>query len=214
MLFSLLQIKEARVNLGLQKLRDGASDVEHMKTILAAEQDKLAIATRETNAMLQSLELSSAEAEKEANRVAHIRTACLAEAAAVEAERDDCRADLAGAQPYLDAANEALASVQPSHIVEMRTLKKPSDIIRVVFDQVLLLLHRPTNPVTGVMLMVNKHDVPFLAPSWQQALYMMVDTSFLRHVQLFEKDKINEETVELLQVGMGTETGVSIGLNC
>ncbi len=66
------------------------------------------------------------------------------------------QADLAAAEPFLHAANEALNSIQPSHIVEMRTLKKPSDIIRVVLDQVRcahihiqrMLTHAPTHAST------------------------------------------------------------------
>ncbi len=47
------------MNLGLQKLIKGAEDVEAMKLVLAAEQVKLDKATKETNAMLGSLETSS-----------------------------------------------------------------------------------------------------------------------------------------------------------
>jgi dynein heavy chain len=54
-----LKIKESRVNLGLEKLIQGAQDVDDMKKVLAEEQVKLEIATVETNKMLASLEVSS-----------------------------------------------------------------------------------------------------------------------------------------------------------
>lgn len=54
-----------RLNLGLQKLIQGAKDVEAMKIVLAEEQKKLEVATAETMKMLASLEVSSAEARKE-----------------------------------------------------------------------------------------------------------------------------------------------------
>ena len=54
-----LKDKEGRVNLGLQKLIQGAKDVEDMKKVLAEEQIKLEIATNETAKMLESLEVRS-----------------------------------------------------------------------------------------------------------------------------------------------------------
>lgn len=54
-----------RLNLGLQKLIQGAKDVAAMKIVLAEEQKKLEVATTETMKMLEGLEVSSAEARKE-----------------------------------------------------------------------------------------------------------------------------------------------------
>ncbi len=53
--------------------------------------------------------------------------------------------------------------------------------------QVLLLLQRNVFPVASAVLAVNKRPLEFLSPSWERALVMMVDSSFLRHVQMFEK---------------------------
>ena len=58
-----------RLNLGLQKLIQGAKDVAAMKIVLAEEQKKLEVATAETMNMLSSLEVSSAEARKEGDQV-------------------------------------------------------------------------------------------------------------------------------------------------
>lgn len=57
-----------RLNLGLQKLIQGAKDVAAMKIVLAEEQKKLEVATAETMKMLASLEVSSAEARKEGDQ--------------------------------------------------------------------------------------------------------------------------------------------------
>lgn len=62
-----------RLNLGLQKLIQGAKDVEAMKIVLAEEQKKLEVATTETMKMLSSLEVSSAEARKEGDQASTSR---------------------------------------------------------------------------------------------------------------------------------------------
>lgn len=61
-----------RLNLGIQKLIQGAKDVAAMKIVLAEEQEKLEVATAETMKMLSSLEVSSAEAHKEEEQVIDI----------------------------------------------------------------------------------------------------------------------------------------------
>ena len=64
-----LKKKADNVALGLDKLEQGAKDVAAMKIVLADQQVKLKAATIETNKMLASLEISSAEAMKESKLV-------------------------------------------------------------------------------------------------------------------------------------------------
>lgn len=71
------QEKEMRLNLGLQKLIQGAKDVAAMKIVLAEEQKKLEVATTETMKMLSSLEVSSAEARKEGDQARITATAVI-----------------------------------------------------------------------------------------------------------------------------------------
>jgi dynein heavy chain len=156
-------------------------------------------------AQLGSLEISSLEAEKESKKVAKIKSGCEAEAARITAEKEGCEADLAKAQPFLDEANTAIESIKPAHINEVKKLPKPSDIIRLVFDGVLVLfMGKMDPPILGELLM-NKKTFEFLSPSWSFALTVMADTQFLKKIQEFEKDKMNEETIELLSPYMDLE---------
>jgi dynein heavy chain len=82
-----LKDKESRVKLGLDKLIQGAQDVEAMKIVLAAEQLKLEEATINTNKMLDSLELSSADAKREGSHVAGIKAKCNEDAMRIGAEK-------------------------------------------------------------------------------------------------------------------------------
>ena len=190
--------KEGRVHLGLQKLTQGAEDVEAMKIVLAEEQVKLEKATEETNAMLGSLEISSLEAEKESTKVAAIKTSCEAEATRISGEKDACEADLAKAQPFLDDAMRAIASIKPAHINEVKKLPKPSDIIKLVFDGVLILFQAPLDPVQATNVTVAKQTFEFITASYTNAQSVMADTKFLQKLQSFEKDKMSEETIELM----------------
>jgi dynein heavy chain len=203
-----LKKKADNVALGLDKLQQGAKDVAAMKIVLADQQVKLAAATIETNTMLASLEISSAEAMKESKLVQGIKDSCEKDRTRISGEKTQCMADLAKAQPYVDQANSAIDSIKPGDIGEVKVLKKPSDIIKLVFDCVLLLFSKPLNPVKNVTLVIKKQEVSFLDASWNHALPFMTSSDFLKQLQWFGKgseqspiagkDLMNAETIELL----------------
>lgn len=53
--------------------------------------------------------------------------------------KDDAEKDLAAAKPALDAALAALNSITPKDITALKALKNPPDIVKRIFDCVLLL---------------------------------------------------------------------------
>jgi dynein heavy chain len=203
-----LKKKAANIELGLDKLQQGAKDVAAMKIVLAGKQVELEKATIETNKMLASLEISSADALKEQNLVSGIKESCDNDRNRIAGEREFCMAELAKAQPYVDDANKAIDSIKPGDIGEVKVLKKPSDIIRLTFDCVLLLFYKPLNPVLPCKLSVKKQEIDFLTPSWEHALPFMAQSGFLKTLQWFGngseanptagKDIMNAETIELL----------------
>ena len=207
---SLLKKKAANIELGLEKLQQGAVDVAAMKIVLAGKQVELAQATIDTNKMLAGLEISSAEALKEQTLVSGIQESCDSDRNRIAGEKEVCMTELAKAQPYVDDANSAIDSIKPGDITEVKQLKKPSDIIRLTFDCVLLLFHHPLNPVVPLTLIIKKQEVNFLTASWDCALPVMAGSGFLKSLQWFGngipgdetsiagKDMMNAETIELL----------------
>jgi dynein heavy chain len=55
--------------------------------------------------------------------------------------QDDAERDLAAAKPALDAALAALNSISPKDITSLKALKNPPDVVKRIFDCVLLLRH-------------------------------------------------------------------------
>ena len=165
-----INIKEKNIRLGLSKLIQGATDVEAMKLVLADEQVKLEIATVETNTMLGSLEISSAEANKEKDLVDGIKSSCEKDAARIAIEKTTCQADLDKAMPFVTQAETAINSIKASDIQEIKKLPKPSDIIKLVFDGVCILFHEPMDDVKMTDLLVAKKDIKFVNPSFGSAM--------------------------------------------
>ncbi|RYG68203.1 hypothetical protein EON64_05715 [archaeon] len=180
----------------------GAQDVEDMKKVLAEEQIKLEVATQETNKMLASLEVSSAEAKRESDKVGAIKNKCVADATRIAGEKAACMADLAKAQPFVDEAETAIRSIKPADIGEVKKFANPATIIQLVFDGILILFKLPLNPPKAAKLVIAKQEVNFIEPSFRpHGVAVMNKADFLAQVIDFGsngKDMINEETIELL----------------
>jgi dynein heavy chain, axonemal len=198
---TIIKKQRSNITLGLTKLVEGAKGVAEMKIILEKEQIKLDQATKDTEKMLSSLQVSSMEAKKEADSVDKIKKGCEADATRIAGEKALCEEDLAKAQPFVDEANNAIKSIKPGDIQEVKVLKKPADIIKLVFDLLLLLFIRPLNKVQPGIIKASKQEWPFIEPSWDCAKPLMGDSNFLKNLIKFGevgKDLINEETVELM----------------
>lgn len=134
---------------------------------------------------------------------------CEEDAARIAAEKATCEQDLAKAEPFVKEAETAIASIKPAHIGEIKKLPNPSDIIKLVFDGVLILFQKPLQPARPAKLNVAKKELPFIETSFKPyAMNMLNDSRFLQILLEFGqkgKDKINEETIEFLQPYMELE---------
>lgn len=69
----------------------------------------------------------------------------------ISAVKEDAQRDLAAAQPALEAAVAALNSITPKDINALKALKNPPDVIKRIFDCVLLLRCVSTTFVNSLM---------------------------------------------------------------
>lgn len=199
-------VKASRVEIGLEKLKSGAKDVEKMKVVLRDEEIKLKQSEEATNFMLSKLEVSSMEAKKEADAVSKIKEACQRDADRIAGEKSDAEEDLAKAQPFVDEAERAVGSIKPNDLNELKKLGKPSDIIKLIFDCVSVLKMAPLSKVETMEITLgvgkDKKTFNFVKDSYKTVqVGMLSDTRFLQTIMQFskvEKDFINDETVELM----------------
>lgn len=206
-------MKANRVEIGLDKLKAGANDVEKMKVVLGGEDAKLRVAEAATNEMLKRLEVSAMAAKKEENAVSKIKYDCQEVAARITKEKADAEEDLAKAQPFVDEADAAAGSIKPSDLSELKKLAKPSDIIRLIFDCVALLRMDKLVRVEPMEVTIgagkDKRTSMFIKDSFKFAQTgMLSDARFLNSIFQFsrvEKDFINDETIELMMPYLNLE---------
>jgi len=181
---------------GLQKMFEAKADVNKMKAELAIKNQDLAVAAKEAEILLKEISESTAIAEKEKAKVSVIVDQVTKKAAEIALVKDDAERDLAAAKPALDAALNALNSITQKDIVGLKALKNPPDVVKRIFDCVLLLRYM------SVLEKVTWQDVKgamVLLGNYEAAVRMMGDMAFLDKLVNFPKEQINDETVELLE---------------
>jgi len=191
-----VQVLADSINTGLEKLREAAADVEKIKIEVREKEKTLIIAQENGARMLQEITASTAKAEKKKAEVQQVKDTLGTEAAVIAQQKDAVEEDLLAAKPALDDAENALKAITAKDIGLLKQLKQPPDLVKRVFDMVLILFQKE---VVASMAEPNpKHGGLQLSGSWMFSLPMMADIGFLPSLERFQKDAINDETVELL----------------
>ncbi|WIA36351.1 hypothetical protein OEZ86_007670 [Tetradesmus obliquus] len=174
-----------RYEVGLSKLATTESSVTGMQEELIALQPQLEDSTRQTEAAMVVIARETAEADKVKKVVSQEEASASAEAAKVQAIKDECEADLAEAMPALQAAVRALDTLTKNDITEVKGMKSPPAAVRVVLEAVCILKGikpvRFKDPQSGQM--VDSY--------WEASKKMLMDEEFLLSLRQFDKDHID-----------------------
>ncbi|CAG7835361.1 unnamed protein product [Allacma fusca] len=189
------ELKESaqRMDLGLLKLKEAAAAVANLRKELAKMEQELQVASKEAERVLVSVKERAEEAEGIRNRVQQSKVMAEQLVSDIEADRTTAEQKLEAAKPALEEAENALNTIQPTHIATVRKLGRPPHLIMRIMDSVLILFQKKLH------FSFPDPNVPSPKPSWPEALKMMASTTFLISLQNYPKDIINEEIVELLE---------------
>jgi dynein heavy chain len=192
------------VAMGLQRLKEAEIDVENLKVELVRQNEELAYADQAASAMLVKLEHGAAEARTKKDAADRIETKCLEAANIINKEKALADQELAEAMPYVRAAETAASGLTKQSIGQVQKYAKPPALIKIIMDCVLILLYRPLDKVQPVAMELRKNESQiFIGDSYESyAKKTMVDTNFMQTLTnfvKFEKDRINEETMEFLE---------------
>jgi len=158
--------EEQNINRGLYKLAEATEDVESMKLVLKEENAKLDAATEATNKLLKELDEKNKKADVKAEEVNAVTEACEAKRSSIEIERDIANQELQAALPFLRKAENAVKSISQKDISEIKTIRNPGDIVKIIFDCINLLFMRPMDIVQPKNVWVAKGEHPFIMDSY------------------------------------------------
>jgi len=189
-----------KINGGLLKLQQAGEDVRLMKVDLAQKEVKLVAAQKETDILLVEITESTAKAEKKKAEVMAVKEVLSSEAAVVAAGKAEAEKDLAAAGPALEEAKAALDSITPGDMKTLKALAKPPELIKRIFDGVVILMQFPLDPGGCYFEVVKGTNWP--TSSWDYAgkplLARMDFLALLQEYNGSKKDEINGETCEFL----------------
>lgn len=183
---------QSRMSSGLSKLAEAVVSVEELQKEMRVMEKDLAISTEKANEVLATVTIQVTETEKVKADVQAVAASQQDLVDAIDADRAIANERLEVAKPALEAAEHALNTIKATDIATVRKLAKPPYLITVIMDVVMVLFGSKLTPVKP------DPERQFLVPSWGEALKVVADVNFLKRLQQFPKDLMNEETIDLM----------------
>ena len=184
-----IDTKKKRYINGLEKLAATEQSVEAMKEELIALQPQLVQAQKDTQAAMEVIAQETVEADKVKASVAKEEEEAKAEAARVKATQEECENDLQNAMPLLKAAVDALDTLTPGDIFEVKLMKTLPAPVMLVMEAVCIFMQiepvRKTHPETGQMY----NDW------WATSIKLLSQPGFLNKLKTYDKDKIKKKVI-------------------
>ncbi|KAA6419936.1 MAG: dynein heavy chain axonemal [Trebouxia sp. A1-2] len=179
-----------RYEAGLQKLLAAEGEVNVMKEELIQLQPKLIATGKEVEETLVVVN-SQTEAAVAQKAVVQAEEAAASEkAAAAKAIKDECEGELAVAMPLLERALQALNTLTKGDITEVKSMKNPPSVVKLVMESVCHMLgvkpkkvQDPTNPSKKV------------DDYWEGSQKLLGESGFLQKLQTYDKDNIPPEVI-------------------
>jgi len=189
-----------KIGNGLLKLAEAEEDVAKMKIELAEVEKLLVKTSARIEKMIVNLKEKSGKAEKVKAEVMVVKNDLTEVASKIGADRDETNKDLMEAKPALEAAEIALGGIKADDIKGLTALKNPPNLIKRIFDGVLILRRETVLPFKEDPDVKTKNGGSICLASWEYATKMMKTPKFLDEMKNFNTDTITEETCELLFV--------------
>ena len=197
-----IDIEEQNIRNGLEKLAEAAQGVEELKVDLKREDIKLKEASEVTDKLLKEVEIENKKAKEKSDEVEKVANNCINQKEQIATEKEAANRDLENALPFLERAKEAVNSIKPGDITELKGMRNAVATTRVILDTVHILFQRPLDPVKPKAMNILKTDIPFVGDSFDtHTKNTLSSANFLKDLLDFsanDKDNINEETIELL----------------
>jgi dynein heavy chain len=184
-----------RYSIGLEKLASAASQVTEMQAELTAKLPVLAIAKKDTDALMKTI-------QEKLPHVQVMKKTVSAEAAEVQIVADDtakmaaeCEADLAEAIPLLEGAIKALNTLKSSDITEVKAMKTPPGGVVMTMHAICIMMKvkpdKIKDPEGG-----NKKVDDFWGPSKK---HLLGDSKFLQKLKDYDKDNIPAKIMKVIR---------------
>lgn len=181
-----LQCKIARLENGLQKLRSTSVQVAELKLKLAVQEVELNEKNQAADALIEivGVETEKVQNEKTIADEEEMKVALIADE--VTKKQRDCEEDLLKAEPALQAAQEALNTLNKGNLTELKSFGSPPGAV--------------TNVTAAVMVLLAPGGKIPKDRTWKAAKIAMAKVdSFLEALINYDKENIHPEIIKAIQ---------------
>jgi dynein heavy chain len=187
-----LQETKGRYRHGVDVIDQTEESISAMQLALEVNAPKLALATQETEQILNTIDRDTALADAEREKVA-VEEA-LANRIADEANKVklECESSLSEVLPALEAAMDAVSSIDKRQLVEIRSIQAPTDKVKKVVEAVCVLLEIPPKEIRDPHSTAKTYD--YWTPAKSK---VMVDVETFRGLLMnYDKENMKPEIFE------------------
>ncbi|KAJ1446203.1 dynein heavy chain and region D6 of dynein motor-domain-containing protein [Pelagophyceae sp. CCMP2097] len=135
-----IRTKLKNLGLGIAKLEEAASTVDHLSRNAEVEAAKLTIAQQSADAAMEMITKTLSEASGRRSEVSELTAEVKEQDASTMARKAEIEQELSSIQPVLETAKAAVGLIKAEHLNEIRSLKMPPEPIADVLGAVLKLL--------------------------------------------------------------------------
>ena len=147
---------DVNIRNGLDKLKEAAEGVEELKIDLKKEEVKLKEASEITDKLLKELEIENRKARAKEEEVSQVKVRCVAQRNQIMQEKEEADRDLQIAIPFLRRAEQAVDSIKPKDITELKGVRNAVDTTRLILDTINIILQKPLVTVVPKNMYIMK----------------------------------------------------------
>lgn len=174
---------QSRYETGLQKLNETSQEVVQFQVKLEKLQPELIQSSKETAELLQTIQVRSSQVAESRAIVESEEKECNAQAEEAAKIAAECKAALDEAEPTLKQAQEALKVLKKPALDELKSMKVPSDGVKLTLKALCIMMG--VEPVK--VGPVGKKEDDWVEPAKRKLLN---DTKLLARLQNFDPENI------------------------
>jgi len=153
-----LEDQQLHLNMGLDKLRETALQVEELRESLAAKSTELQETNKRANEKLQLMVSDQKEAETKKSEAEALSKDLDERNAHVNKQRKVSEEELGRAEPALIDAQNAVSNIRKAHLDEMRSLNNPPPAVKMTLEAVCLMLGLSFNSWADIRRILQKRE--------------------------------------------------------
>ena len=135
-----LEEQQLHLNVGLAKIAETVEQVEHMQKSLAIKNLELQAKNEAANSKLKQMVKDQQEAERQKVAGQELQDSLEKQKVFIKKKQADVYTDLSKVEPAVQDAQNAVKSIKRQHLVEIRALANPPQLVKLALESICLLI--------------------------------------------------------------------------